>query len=152
MADGERSAQEREAARRAREAARRERAGVFDQRLEPPPAPEPPEELELFADDHDEDDLHQAHAEDDLHQVHAEDDLRPVPEEDRDGFHAGNDAGLGAAGSESPSGTRRISRLDSAAGARTSRAPSSAASRTAAAGGAGADASARSSGSFSPPR
>jgi UPF0755 protein len=96
MADGERSQEEREAARRAREAARRERAGVFEQQLEPSPAPEPPPDPAPFDEDEGGDD-------DDLHHVHHEDGV---------GVHAGNDAGLAAAGSESPSGTRRISRLD----------------------------------------
>jgi UPF0755 protein len=112
MADGERSPEEREAARRAREAARRERAGVFDQQLEPPPVPEAPADLELFDEERDDDDLDHPQAEDGLDHPQAEDDLRGVPHEDLDGFRAGSDAGLGTAVPESPSGTRRISRLD----------------------------------------
>ncbi len=99
MADGDRSAEEREAARLEREAARRERAGVFEQReLEPPPATGPPESdagTQHFT-DWDED----AH-DDDLDHVH-----------DEDGFHEGNDAGLGALNAEAPAGTRRITRME----------------------------------------
>jgi UPF0755 protein len=82
MADGERSAEEREAARRAREAARQQRAGIAEEPFD-----------------------HEADEPDDtVHHVHED--------EDGTGFHAGNDAGLGAATSESPSGTRRITRQE----------------------------------------
>ncbi len=97
MADGERSSEEREAARLEREAARRDRAGVFDhQGLGPPDEP-----LDHEAEEYDQDD-------DDLHHVHHDDGTV--------GFHQGNDAGLGAATSEAtaeaPSGTRRITRME----------------------------------------
>ena len=105
MADGDRSAEEREAARLEREAARRERTGVFHQQqldppdLTPPPGPElDPEPLDPADDGIDE-------ANGDGHHLHNDDD-------DGVGFHDGNDAGLGAATAESPSGTRRISRLE----------------------------------------
>jgi UPF0755 protein len=103
MAD-DRSAEEREVARREREAARRERTGLFDQQgLEPPPLTTPSErgvDPERFEDEpfgHEPDD-----ADDGAHHVH----------EDEDGFHDGNDAGLGAVTGEAPSGTRRITRLE----------------------------------------
>jgi UPF0755 protein len=84
MADGERSAEEREAARREREAARRGQTGVFNQQEADP-----------------------ALVTDDRH-----DDADYVDEDDEAGFHDGNDAGLGAVNAEAPSGTRRISRLE----------------------------------------
>jgi UPF0755 protein len=109
MADGERSSEEREAARREREAARRSRDGVFDpQELQAPPPSEPAGhpgtsegEDEPFDDDAPFDYETDEH---DLHHVHRG--------EDGAGFRAGNDAGLAAVTSESPSGTRRISRMD----------------------------------------
>jgi UPF0755 protein len=120
MADGERSPEEREAARLAREAARRERAGVFDHQLEssppsggassPAPASEPPDRPELFDVDDDEAGFHHAYDDDDP--ANDDDGHDHAHDEEGDGFHAGNDAGLRAAATESPSGTRRISRLD----------------------------------------
>jgi UPF0755 protein len=91
MADSERSAEEREAARREREAARRAQSGVFHQQ-EADPA--------LVADQPQPD---AAHA--------------PLvdwsEDEDDDAYvHEDTEAGPGAAGGESPSGTRRISRMD----------------------------------------
>ena len=101
MADGERTAEEREAARREREAARRGRAGVFNEpdldplpspaaaepEPEPAPAPEPEPEPELEWDD-------------------------------GDGHNDGHEA---APPDERPSGTRRISHFEQ----RTRRAPAS---------------------------
>jgi UPF0755 protein len=95
MADGDRSAEEREAARREREAARRERTGVFDHQdeLAPPPLTYEPDDVDHGA-----------------HHVHEEGD--EDEHGDGTGFHDGNDAGLAAATGEAPSGTRRISRLE----------------------------------------
>ena len=92
MADGDRSAEEREAARREREAARRERTGVFDHReeLAPPPLTDEPDDVGHGA-----------------HHLYEDGD-----DEAATGFHDGSDAGLGAATAEAPSGTRRISRLE----------------------------------------
>ncbi len=94
--DSERTAEEREVARREREAARAQRAGVFDQPQveappDAPPAPGDPDDL---------DDLDDG---DDAHHVH---------EDEEYGFHEGNDAGPGEATAEAPAGTRRISRLE----------------------------------------
>jgi peptidoglycan lytic transglycosylase G len=100
MADSDRSAEEREAARREREAARRERTGMFDEQ-QPDSAPG---QAELAADGPS---LTAWTGDDDNH-----DDVGHVYEGDEPGFHEGNDAGLGAATAEAPSGTRRISRLD----------------------------------------
>ena len=108
MADGERSAEEREAARREREAARRDRAGVFDQQqqVESPAHAGPADDPEPYDDEPFDDEPydHDADTDDELHHVHHD--------EDNAGFHAGNDAGLGVGTSESPSGTRRITRLE----------------------------------------
>ena len=110
MADGERSAQEREAARRAREAARRERAGGSNQQeLEPPAASEPAGDPGAVAGDDDErfDDGGPFDYETGEHELpHVHDGA------DATRFHDGNDAGLGAATSKAPSGTRRITRLE----------------------------------------
>jgi UPF0755 protein len=94
MADeSERSSEEREAARREREAARRQRTGVFNQQeTDQPSAPAPDPEPEIDWEDDPDEDLDHDHADEEY------------------GFHAGNDAGLGAAAAdERPSGTRRIS-------------------------------------------
>jgi UPF0755 protein len=112
MADGERSAEEREAARREREAARRERerAGVFNQpELEPPAPSVPAGHPEAFdgEDDGPFDDGGPFDYETDEHELH-----HVHRDEDGAGFHSANNAGLAAATSEAPSGTRRISRLD----------------------------------------
>ena len=98
--DSDRSAEEREAARREREA-RRQRAGVFnepDSDPLPPTAPEPDPELPVdWGDDAD-------------HDLHHDDD---DDDDEQFGFHDGNDAGLGAAATgERPSGTRRISHME----------------------------------------
>ncbi len=95
--DDDRSAEEREAARRDREG-RRQRAGVFNQPdIDPlhPPAPEPdPEPPDDWGDDTD-------------HDLHHDDG------DEQFAFHEGNDAGFGAAaGDERPSGTRRISHME----------------------------------------
>ncbi len=110
MAD-DRSAEEREAARREREAARRERTGLFDEQDADPALatdhPQPEAGDAPFTDwSEDGGDGH-----DDAEHGH-EDDEAGFPEDDEAGFHEGNDAGLGAASAEAPSGTRRISRLD----------------------------------------
>jgi UPF0755 protein len=86
----ERSAEERETARREREAARVQRAGVSEQ----------DEVVE-----HD-DDLHEVDGDGDGHD-HVLD-----HEDDEYGFHEGNDARLDDTTGEAPSGTRRISRMD----------------------------------------
>ena len=112
MADNDdRSAEEREAARREREAARRQRAGVFNQPdgdTLPPPAAEPDREPDPPADWGDD-------ADDADHELH-DDDGNELHHDDGDeqfGFHDGNDAGLGAADpDERPSGTRRISHME----------------------------------------
>ncbi len=91
MADGERSAEEREAARREREAARAQRTGVFND-------PQEVDQADRVLPDEDE-----AEDDDDHHHVHDDDEY---------GFHDGNDAGLAEATAEAPSGTRRISRMD----------------------------------------
>ena len=108
MADSERSAEEREAARLEREAARRAQPGVFNQ-PEGDPAlvadqPQPAAGQAPFVDwseDDGDDDAGDGH--DDAHYAH---------EDDEAGFHEGDDAGPGAASGEAPSGTRRISRMD----------------------------------------
>ncbi len=112
MADGERSAEEREAARREREAARRAQAGVFDhQEAEPSLASDRDADPALATDQGQTDGGHASFTDwsadpgddhDDAHHVH----------EEETGFHEGNDAGLGATSAEAPSGTRRISRLE----------------------------------------
>ena len=94
--DSERTAEEREVARREREAARAQRAGVFDQpQVEAPPdagpAPGDPDDLDELGDG------------DDAHHVH---------EDEEYGFHEGNDPEPGEATAEAPAGTRRISRLE----------------------------------------
>ncbi|HEY2316756.1 MAG TPA: endolytic transglycosylase MltG [Solirubrobacteraceae bacterium] len=96
MAEGERSAKEREAARRAREAARRGRGGPLDQEDRDPPAA-PESEPGWLADD--------------------DADLQPVQDGLQPGaqaaFHEGSDAATGPDGlGERPSGTRRISHLE----------------------------------------
>ncbi|HEX3974620.1 MAG TPA: endolytic transglycosylase MltG [Solirubrobacteraceae bacterium] len=103
MADSDRSAEEREAARREREAARRDRTGVFNQQEADPAVVADQRQPEAgYAPLTDwSDDGGDGH--DDAHHVH---------EDDEAGVHEGNDAGLGAAGAEAPSGTRRISRLE----------------------------------------
>ena len=93
MADNsERSAEEREAARRERDA-RRERAGVFNQpQMDPstPPAPDPDPDVD-WDDGGDED-------------------LNHDSGDEQAGFHGGDDAAFGAAApGERASGTRRIS-------------------------------------------
>jgi uncharacterized YceG family protein len=103
VADSDRSAEEREAARREREAARRDRTGVFNQQEADPAVVADQRQPEAgYAPLTDwSDDGGDGH--DDAHHVH---------EDDEAGVHEGNDAGLGAAGAEAPSGTRRISRLE----------------------------------------
>jgi UPF0755 protein len=103
MADGDRSAEEREAARREREAARRAQAGLFDQQ-EADPA--------LVADQPQADGGHAPFTDWSEDAGDEDDDRYHAHEDDETGFHEDNDAGLGAASAESPSGTRRISRLE----------------------------------------
>jgi UPF0755 protein len=102
MGDGDRTPEEREAARREREAARRDREGIFDQQeLESGPPGDPSDghaDAQSFTDwDEAGDDYG-----DDAHHLHHDD----------AGFHEGNDAGLRAATAEAPSGTRRITRME----------------------------------------
>ncbi|MFZ1992461.1 MAG: endolytic transglycosylase MltG [Solirubrobacteraceae bacterium] len=117
MADGDRTAEEREAARRAREAARRGRTGVSDQQgLAPPPLTVPSEptldpEPELGADPRLSPAFEDEYDGGDHGSYHVQED------EDDAGSHAGNAAGPGAVTSETPtgeapSGTRRITRLE----------------------------------------
>jgi UPF0755 protein len=95
VADGsDRSADEREAARREREAARARRAGVFEQQDPASPAATPVEDDLPHDGDHDDGDVHHLH------------------DDGADGFHEGNDASRGEATGETPVGTRRITRLE----------------------------------------
>ena len=103
MADGERSAEEREAARREREAARRAETGVFHQQ-EADPA--------LATDQPQADGGHAPFTDWSEDAGDGHDDADHLDDDDEAGFHDGNDAGLGAANDEAPSGTRRISRLE----------------------------------------
>jgi UPF0755 protein len=110
MADSERSAEEREAARLEREAARRAQSGVFNQ-PEGDPAlvadqPQPDAGHAPFVDWSEGD----GDGHDDAGDGH--DDADHVHEDDEAGFHEGDEAGPGAATGEAPSGTRRISRMD----------------------------------------